>query len=101
MGANIFMSGVSVGTTGLAMRRSPRFPGPKRYTCSIPRERPAAAHTIERVRQVSIPLFLGKLENKYRCQEMEEVEEAERVERAAKRLVNKVKVRDLPPLKNR
>jgi len=53
------------------------------------------------VRQVSIPLFLGKLENKYRCQEMEEVEEAKRVERAAKRLVNKVKVRDLPPLKNR
>ena len=47
------------------------FPGPKRYTCSIPSERPAAAHTIERVRQVSIQLFLGKLENKYRCQEME------------------------------
>ena len=37
------------------------FPGPKRYTCSIPSERPAAAHTIERVRQVSIPLFLGRI----------------------------------------
>jgi hypothetical protein len=43
----------------------------ERYTCSIPSERLAVVHTIECVWQVSIPLLLGKLENKYQCQEME------------------------------
>ena len=66
------------GHSGSTMRDTPTtfilfgIPRAKeRYTCSIPSERTAAAHTIERVRQVSIPLFLGKLENKYRCQEIE------------------------------